>query len=41
MARHCPITGRLLVVCDCGACDDLDESQGGAEDDRDEDEDEA
>ena len=22
--KHCPVTGRLLLSCDCGACDELD-----------------
>ena len=27
--KHCPVTGRLLLACDCGACDDLDDEFGG------------
>jgi len=36
--KHCTITGRLLVVCDCGGCWELDEAFGGDEDDGQDDE---
>ena len=32
MGKHCPVTGRSLIDCDCGACDGLDEAFGGDED---------
>ena len=25
VAKHCPVTGNLLMFCECGACWDLDE----------------
>ena len=25
--EHCPVTGHLLMACECGACDDLDDDE--------------
>jgi hypothetical protein len=34
MSRHCPVTGRPVMDCDCGACDDPEpgEPQDDSED---------
>lgn len=26
---HCPVTGRSLLDCDCGACEDLESGDSG------------
>lgn len=33
MARHCDVTGLPVSSCDCGACDDEPEPDGGDRDD--------
>lgn len=33
--KHCPVTGRPILDCDCGACDEdaLDMQDDGSDDD--------